>query len=127
MKKPKIYLAGAYSDVNVLRVLKNIGRGQYWAAELFMEGFAPFSPWADRDFVFLNWRAEFSVKDFYEYSIEWLLVSDAVFVVPNEEDMKNWEDSVGVKGELHIAYENNIPVFFDLDSLLNWQKTLDNS
>ena len=83
MKRLKIYVAGAYSDTNVLRVLKNIGRGQYWAAELFMEGFAPFSPWADRDFIFMNFQEDFKVEDFYEYSMEWLKVSDAVFVVPD--------------------------------------------
>jgi hypothetical protein len=127
MKKNKVYVAGAYSDTNVLRVLKNIGRGQYWAAKLFMEGFAPFSPWSDRDFIFMNFQDEFEVRDFYEYSMEWLKVSDAVFVVPDYPGMKTWEESEGVKKELHVAYDNNIPVFFDLVSLLNWKKTLDNS
>jgi hypothetical protein len=124
MKRPKIYVAGAYSDVNVLRVLKNIGRGQYWSSKLFMEGFAPFVPWFDKEFVIQNWDQDFKVYDFYEYSLEWLKASDAVFIVPNYGEMKNWEDSEGVLKEIRVAEENNIPVFYDLKSLLEWQKTL---
>ena len=112
MKRLRVYVAGAYSDTNVLRVLKNIGRGQYWSSRLFMKGLAPFSPWFDKEFVIQNWEQDFRVEDFYEYSIEWLKVSEAVFVVPNIDGMKNWEDSGGVKEEIEIAKECKIPVFF---------------
>lgn len=115
----RIYVAGAYSDDNVLGVLKNIGRGQEMACKLFQLGFAPFVPWFDKEFVFANWRDEFRVSDFYDYSIAWLLASDAVFVVPNHPGMKNWEESTGTLEEIRIAKAHDIPVFFDINNLLS--------
>lgn len=115
----KIYVAGAYSDDNVLGVLKNIGRGEEYAARLFMHGFAPFTPWHDKDFVIKFWDGDFTVKMFYEYSMEWLLCSDAVFVVPNHKGMKRWEDSKGTLAEIETANSHGIPVFYNLESLLD--------
>lgn len=116
----RVYVAGAYSDSTVLGVLRNIGRGQDWSASLFLAGFSPFVPWLDKEFVFLNWEQDFKVSEFYEYSIDWLSVSDAVFVVPNFPGMKNWEDSVGVAGELQAARERDIPIFHDLEDLCTY-------
>ena len=115
----KIYVAGAYSDDNVLGVLKNIGRGEEFAAELFMNGFAPFTPWHDKDFVIKNWDRDFTVPMFYEYSMEWLLCSDAIFVLPNFPGLKDWQDSNGTLAEIKKAEDNGIPVFYNLDDLIN--------
>ena len=117
----KVYVAGAYSADNVLDVLKNIGRGQYWAAQLFLKGFAPFTPWHDKSFVIDNYESEFTVKMFYDYSMEWLRVSDAVFIVPNEPNLINWEDSKGTLAEIEIASSLDIPVFYNLKDLLGWK------
>lgn len=117
----KVYVAGAYSDDNVLGVLKNIGRGEYWASKLFMDGLAPFTPWHDKDFVIKNWDKVFTVKAFYEYSMEWLKVSDCVFVVPNEDGLKDWGDSKGTRAEIQTAKENMIPVFFDYNEILQYK------
>ena len=114
----KIYVAGAYSDDNVLGILKNIGRGEEYASKLFQNGFAPFTPWHDKDFVIKHWRKEFSVEMFYNYSMEWLRVSDAVFIVPNCQGLRNWEDSKGTLAEINEAEKNNIPVFYELFDLL---------
>ena len=119
----RVYVAGAYSDDNVLGVLKNIGRGQYWASQLFFKGFAPFTPWHDKTFVTDNFDAEFTVDMFYEYSMEWLRVSDAVFVVPNEHGLKNWQDSKGTLEEIRIAWELKIPVFYKLEELEAWNQS----
>jgi hypothetical protein len=117
MKRCKVYVAGPYSDTNVLGVLRNIGRGQDWASHLFMLGFAPFTPWHDKEFVIQNYDEHFEVSDFYEYSMEWLMVSDAVFVVPNLVGLKNWQDSGGTLKELETAEEHGIPIFYELDKL----------
>lgn len=117
----KVYVAGAYSDDNVLGVLKNIGRGEYWASELFQKGFAPFTPWHDKQFVISNWNDKFTVPMFYNYSMEWLKVSDCVFIVPNVKGMKNWEDSKGTLEEINVASENNIPVFYNIEDLLKFK------
>jgi len=116
----KIYVAGAFSDDNVLGVLKNIGRGQEFASLLFKEGFAPFVPWFDKEFVIHRWNEEMKVENFYNYSMEWLKSSDAVFVVPNFTGLKNWEDSVGTVAEIKTAEDNNIPVFYNINDLKIW-------
>ena len=114
----KIYVAGAYSDNNVLGVLKNIGRGEEYAAKLFMLGFAPFTPWHDKDFVVKHWREKFTVEMFYNYSIEWLLCSDAVFIVPDCNGLRDHSESAGTIEEIRIAVENKIPVFYHLHDLI---------
>jgi len=118
----RVYVAGAYSDNNVLGVLKNIGRGEYYASQLFMEGFAPFTPWHDKTFVTDNWDKEFTVPMFYNYSMEWLKVSDAVFVIPNHEGLKNWQESKGTLAEIEEANRLNIPVFYNIKELIEWSE-----
>lgn len=111
----KVYVAGAYSADNVLDVLKNIGRGEQYSSDLFMDGFAPFCPWHDKEYVFLNWDKEFTVEQFYNYSMAWLEVSDCVFLVPG------WERSKGTLAEIKRAEELGIPVFDDLHELYSWR------
>lgn len=107
----RIYVAGAYSANNVLDVLKNIGRGETYSADLFMKGYAPFCPWHDKDFVMRHWDKDFTVQMFYDYSMAWLDVSDVVFVIPN------WENSKGVIAEIKRAMELNIPVVYSYEEL----------
>jgi hypothetical protein len=116
-ERKKIYVAGAYSDTSVDRVLRNIGRGEHCALQLFKAGFAPFVPWFDKEFVIRDFETEFKLQDFYDYSIEWLKVSDAVFLIPNIKGLKDWQDSFGVKEELKVANDNGIPVFTDLNEM----------
>lgn len=117
----KVYIAGAYSDNNVLGVLRNIGRGQYWGAELFKRGFAPFVPWFDKEFVIQNFDYEFEVKQFYEYSMIWLHASDAVFVVPDVPGLRSYKDSKGTLAEIAEAEKAGIPVFYDIDNLMKFK------
>jgi len=116
----RVYVAGAYSADNVLDVLKNIGRGEEVSAELFLLGFAPFCPWHDKSYVILNWRLNYTVQQFYDYSIAWLEVSDAMFLV------EGWEDSKGTLKEIEIAKELGIPVFENICDLVDWDKIVSN-
>jgi hypothetical protein len=120
----KVYVAGAYSDDNVLGVLRNIGRGETTAAELFSMGFAPFTPWHDKSFVIEHWADKFSVDMFYNYSIEWLKVSDCMLIVANTKGLKDWQDSTGTLKEIEVAKENNIPVFFHIRDLVKYRDDL---
>ena len=120
--RKRIYIAGAYSENNVLSVLRNIGRGQEIAAEVFRLGFAPFCPWFDKEFVILNWRGEFTVRQFLDYSIAWLDVSDCMLVVPNVPGMKDWQQSEGTLKEIRYARVHNLPVFFSIKELVNHYK-----
>ena len=107
----KVYVAGAYSADNIINCLKNIGRGEHYSAELFMRGYAPFCPWHDADYVIKNWDKDFTVRQFYDYSMAWLDVSDVVYLVPG------WENSKGTLAEIERAKQLNIPVvksFYEL-------------
>lgn len=116
----RVYVAGPYSDSNVLNVLKNIGRGQMYANALLQLGFAPFCPWLDKEYVIGNWTHKWDVEAFYKYSIAWLEVSDCVFVVPDHHDMKRHKDSYGTRLEIERAKQLNIPVLYNFVDLLGY-------
>lgn len=112
----RVYVAGPYSADNVLDVLKNIGKGEKVCAELFHLGYAPFCPWHDKSYVTDRPYSDFTVEQFYQFSMAWLEVSDAVFVIPG------WEKSKGTLMEIERAKELNIPIFYHMMNLIEWSK-----
>ena len=114
----KVYVAGPYSANNVIDVLKNIGRGEKACAKLFVNGFAPFCPWHDKSFVTDNSEYDFTVEQFYDYSLAWLKVSDLMLV------LDGWKDSKGTLEEMKVAKELNIPIFFDIEEVIECKKHL---
>jgi len=108
----RVYIAGPYSADNVLDVLKNIGIGEDMGATLFSLGFAPFVPWHDKDFILRRPMDDFSVENFYNYSLAWLEVSDAMLV------LSGYESSKGTVKEIEFAEERGIPVFYGLNDFL---------
>jgi hypothetical protein len=111
-RRMKVYVAGPYSSDNVLGVLSNIRKGNRWAYQLLQQGFAPFSPWLDYHFVLEDHTNDLTVQDFYEYSMEWLRVSDAIFV------QGDWQKSKGTLAEIEEAKLLSIPIFFDITKLI---------
>ena len=107
----RVYVAGAYSADNIIDCLKNIGRGEDYSAKIFMAGFAPFCPWHDKDYVIKNWDKDFTVKQFYDYSIAWLDVSDIMFLVPG------WALSKGTLAEIERAKKLGIPIIDKIEDL----------
>lgn len=103
----RIYVAGPYSADNVLDVLHNIRKGISASANLFKAGYAPFSPWLDYHYVFEDHNRELTVSQFYEYSIAFLDVCEAVYV------LDGWENSKGTLKEIERANSLGIPVFYD--------------
>jgi len=112
----RVYVAGPYSANNVIDVLKNIGRGQDMCAELFSLGFAPFCPWHDKSYVSDRYDDDFTVQQFYDYSIAWLKVSDAVLLIGN------WKSSKGTLAEIEVAKIRNMPIFESLAALIEWSE-----
>ena len=114
----RIFVAGAYNGNDVISILDNMKNGMREATELFLEGFAPFVPWFDFHFQLMLRKGEkLTLQNYYDYSLSWLLVSDAVYVVPG------WEKSKGTLGEITIAKESGIPLFFDKQKLKKYFKT----
>lgn len=108
----RVYIAGAYSADNVLTVLDNIRNGMRAGLDVLLLGYAPFVPWFDFHFqLMLRGNEKLTVQDYYNYSIAWLEVSDAVYVLPKSELSK------GTQNEIARAKELNIPVYYDLFEL----------
>ena len=107
----RVYVAGTYSGSDVITILKNIGRGEYYAAQIFKLGYAPFTPWHDKDFVIKLWDQDLDVDMFYKYSLTWLEVSDIMFLVPG------WETSKGTLNEIEVAKNLGIKIVTELGEL----------
>lgn len=113
----RVYVAGKYSDDNVLSVLGNIGRGIDLCKELFLKGYAPFCPWLDHQYVLhmtSNERANATVSMFHDYSLAWLEASDCVLVIPDR-----IETSRGVQKELARAMEMGMPIYYSMQELFD--------
>jgi len=109
----KIYIAGPYSSDNVLGALENIRHGRRMATKLLLHGLSPFCPWLDSElFLQLREGEQISLETIQEHSLTWLRASDAVLV------LKGFEASRGTLAEIAVAYELDIPVFYNLTDLL---------
>ena len=114
----RVYVAGKYSDDNVLDVLGNISKGIKICKDLFLMGYAPFCPWLDHQYVLQmnnDERETLTVKMFHDYSLAWLDASDCMLVLP-----ERIENSKGVQKEIRRALERSIPVFYSLNDLEDW-------
>lgn len=109
----KLYMAGPIQGVNLLESLRNLDYGKAMTAKAFQLGFSPFPVFADEQFL-QRVRPVPAIQDVYNYSLEWLKVSDAMLVIDG------WEHSKGPKAELEVAKEHGIPVFFDIIDLCSW-------
>ena len=98
----RIYVAGRYSDNNIIGCLNNIHDGIKASVEVLKQGHAVFCPWLDYQFQFFD--KTLTVQDYYRYSMAWLEVSDEVWVLPNSENSK------GTQAEIKRAQELDIPV-----------------
>ena len=108
----KIYIAGPYSADNVISVLDNIRKGIRLSTQILLMGHSPFSPWLDFLFqLFLRDEESLCVEDYYRYSIDWLLVSDVLLVMPG------WRSSGGTAEEISRAFNAGIPIIFDIRDL----------
>ena len=113
-KMKRVYVAGAYSADSTMGSLHNIRKGIRVSTEIFLMGYAPFSPWLDYQFVLMLRDGEqLSVEWFYKYSLAWLEVSDALYVLPDS------EGSVGTQMEIKKAKEWGMPVFHNKEDLAN--------
>ncbi len=121
-RKKRVYVAGAYSADKVLDVFRNMNRGIRLSTQVFLMGYAPFSPWLDYHFALsarLDLDEDISLEHYYDYSMAWLEASDAVIVV-----LENHKQSRGTQHEIARAEELGIPVFFSLTTMDEYLKTL---
>ena len=109
----KVYVAGPIQSATLLHSLANLENGQMWTARMFQLGFAPFPVFTDASFI-QKVRPVPPIQDVYNYSLAWLKVADAMYVIPG------WEHSAGCLAEKKVAEELSIPIFFDTADLCAW-------
>jgi hypothetical protein len=113
----RVYVAGPYSADNVITVLDNIRRGQRMSTRVMLAGYAPFCPWIDFHFqLMLRGGEKLTVKDYYQYSMAWLEVSDVMLILPN------YETSSGTIAEVNRGLELNKPVYFNFNDLIELEE-----
>ena len=113
MMQRRIYIAGPYSAPDVLSVFSNMRRGMILATQVRKLGFAPFCPWMDFMYYFLDQENSFDLENCYEYSLAWLEVSDGILFTPD------WRTSHGAQMEHAYAIEHHIPIFYNLMDLVD--------
>lgn len=106
-RKPMVYVAGP------------ISKGPYWVnvrngieagKKLHDLGMVPFIPMID--FLYVLVYPETTWEQNLEYDEQIILRCDALLRIPGE--------SPGAEREVKFAREHNIPVFFDVESLHEW-------
>jgi len=107
----KVYIAGAISANNLEGGLRNLRQGILMGAELLKMGFAPFVPHLDFQYCLVQ-DERIPVETFYNYDLEWLKVCDYILVLPNSENSK------GVKKEIETAEMLGMPIFTNINDLL---------
>ena len=113
----RVYVAGLYSknadgtSANVHQVLLNMRAGLKVSFDIFIAGFAPFCPWLDFQYQLLD-DVEIPSKQYYEFSMAWLEVSDAVLVISGA------GVGGGVDAEIKRANELGIPIFYNHDHVI---------
>ena len=110
----RVYVAGPYSANNIIDCLENMRKGMRAGVEVFLAGYSPWVPWHDfhHQLMFRDGES-LSVDDYYEMSMAWLEVSDAMLVLPG------WQKSKGTIAEITRAVELDIPIFYSLSDLIN--------
>ena len=96
----RIYVAGSYSDSNVINILNNIHEGIRVSAKILKAGHEPFCPFLDYQFQFFD--NTLTVEDYYRYSIAWLEVSDVMVVLPYSENSKGTQKEIERANEIGI-------------------------
>ncbi|MFA5376520.1 MAG: hypothetical protein WC455_12310 [Dehalococcoidia bacterium] len=105
--RTRVYVAGAYQGATVLETLDNMRIGMKAAKDLLRQGYAPYCPWLDYQYQLMLADGEtLTTQDFYDYSLSWLAVSDAMMIVDNPRN----EQSKGLRGEIAFAAAHDIPI-----------------
>ena len=95
--KKKVYIIYRYNNVDAGKVLANIGVAYRVAFGLIKEGYMPYIPHSDC-LLAIMFGHKLDLQFYYDYSIEWQKVCDAVCVVDDGQLL-----SEGCKKEIELA------------------------
>lgn len=107
-----VFVAGPYSGANIITTLGNMRRGIDLATKAIKTGkIAVYAPWCDFLFGLVS---PIDMQTYKQNSLAILDASDAVLLAPG------WECSEGALVEIKRAQEIPIPVFEELEKLIEW-------
>lgn len=107
----RVYIAGKL-NADAVNYIRNVHRMNQTAKMVRDEGFFVYVPCNDLIEGLID--GEFDYEDYFNNSQPWLLVSQAVFLVPG------WEESKGTLREIELAKSKKIPVFDDLEQMVKF-------
>ena len=107
----RVYVAGAISSDDPVKMLGNIKKGLCMSAYLIAKGYFVFSPFLDFQLFLGAYGEEITKKQIQANSMAWLEVSDSVLV------LAGWKESTGTKREIKRARELGIPVYYDREKM----------
>lgn len=114
--KLKVFMVGPYSTgpkSGLIASLNNIRVGLQTGWRLVKIGFIPFIPWLD---FLLALVGPLTVKEFQDYTIEWLPCCDCVLRLPG------WHCSKGALREIEEAERLGLPIFDRFKDLRMFRK-----
>ena len=115
----RVYVCGPYTPQmpSAIEVLDNMRNGIRQCVRLVIHGYAPYCPWLDHHYFLQLFNGEkISCEQIQQVSMCWLEASDAVLVLPN------YDHSLGTHAEIHRANEKEIPVFYNEEDLLRYNR-----
>ena len=96
--------------------LTNIKRGIQAGKMLMRMGFSPYNPFLDYSYWLVDDNDFFlSVNHIRRMDLDWVDVADAVFCLPK------WKKSVGAQGEVERAKKKGVPIFDNIDALVEYR------
>jgi hypothetical protein len=116
----RVYVAGSITPRGNhshpgIEFMSNIRKGIRASVDVIQKGYAVFCPFLDYQYLLVLEDDEtLEPSHFYESSMAYLEVSDAVLVLPG------WENSSGTKAEIERARLLKIPIFFNLQAMDNY-------
>ena len=116
----RVYVAGAISpyptDPPVEGYWENITRGMYESKRVMQAGFLPYNPFLDFLYYCTPSPEDFRMTEGFikQIGLGWVEACDAILV------LKKYRKSEGTKAEIKRAKELRIPVFYSLESLIEY-------
>ena len=106
----RIYIAAKYTDKDPILIHGNIGEALDAAFEVALKGHWPYLPHWDY-MMAIRAKKQLPLKWYYEYSMVWLKVCDAILI------LNGLEDSKGVQAEHRYALKTSLPIYNSIEEI----------
>lgn len=105
-----VFVAGPYRAISEWAVCQNVRRAESLSLELWALGLAVICPHKNTE----SFGGALSDAVWLQGALEIVRRSDAVVCTPD------WELSEGARGEVELANQIGIPVFYTMDEVSQW-------